>query len=78
MGIRKIWGHGKTRMELEKGKFEEEKESKKKEETIKWRMGMCIDRFRRKRSLQVRKKKFIDRWKRRVKGNIEKCQKQWD
>ena len=27
--------------------------------------------------LRVQQKKFLDRWKRRVKGNIEKCQRQW-
>ena len=36
-----------------------------------------VKRMKRKRSIGFRKRKFLCRWKRRVKGNIEKCQRRW-
>ena len=33
--------------------------------------------MKKKRSFGSSKRKFLHRWKRRVKGNIEKCPKQW-
>ena len=40
-----------------------------------WRW--CIDGSRKKRGLGFKKKRFVDRWKRRVIANIGQCQELW-